>query len=103
MLCEDNGCSDKGSRKGIMSKKEYVEKLLAIVTETNKFITVSKEDETNHCEQRITAILKKLKQDDWTDNKLFERLRPTGSGITRLYGLPKIQRDGVPIGPILSA
>ena len=32
---------------------------------------------------------------------LYDKLRPTGSTIPRLYGVSKMHKDGVPLRPIL--
>ena len=42
-----------------------------------------------------------LKQHGIISSQIFERIRPTGTAIPRLYGLPKIHKDGVPLRPIL--
>ena len=39
--------------------------------------------------------------DSIIDKDLYNKLRPTGSTIPRLYGLPKVHKDGVPLRPIL--
>lgn len=52
-------CLDKGVGIVIMNRKAYIEKLLANVTGTNEFISVSNEkDKTNHSDQQLTIILK---------------------------------------------
>ena len=46
--------------------------------------------------------LKVLKDNEFTDNKLYYYLKPTDSPAPRFYGQPKIHKPGVPIRPIVS-
>ncbi|VDP86425.1 unnamed protein product [Echinostoma caproni] len=58
-------------------------------------------DKTPQIEKSLSTILRKLKQKDSIDTATFERIRPTGTTIPRLYGLPKVHKSGVPLRPIL--
>ncbi|VDP90695.1 unnamed protein product [Echinostoma caproni] len=58
-------------------------------------------DKTPQIEKSLSTILRKLKQKGSIDTATFERIRPTGTTIPRLYGLPKVHKSGVPLRPIL--
>ena len=45
--------------------------------------------------------LKRLKNQNVISDKTFERIKPTGTVIPRLYGLPEIHKPHVPLRPIL--
>ena len=55
-------------------------------------------DPTDSTERKTTTLIKKttLSED------LCKKLSPTGSRPPRLYGLPKIHKEGVPLRPIVS-
>jgi len=53
-------------------------------------------------EERVTSLLKKLKDRNKITDTLFDKLKPTGSQPPRLYGLAKIHKDSVPVRPVLS-
>ena len=53
-------------------------------------------------ERQVIDCLKRLKNEGFINQELYDRVRPSGSTITRLYGLPKIHKPGIPIRPILS-
>ena len=58
-------------------------------------------DRTDEIETQLTDCLKRLQKDGVISECDLERLRPVGTHIPRLYGLPKIHKDGVPVRPIL--
>ena len=45
--------------------------------------------------------MRTLKQNGLIDTGTFNRIRPTGTVIPRLYGLPKVHKEGLPFRPIL--
>jgi hypothetical protein len=54
-------------------------------------------DPTDSIERKTTSLLKKSILPEET----YKQLRPTGSRPPRLYGLPKVHKEGVPPGPYL--
>ena len=94
---------DKGSGIVLLNKKDYISKLDAILADQSKFTVVPDgKDLTDQIEQQLTNLLKKIKNEGYINQNLYERIKPSGSTIPRLYGLPKIHKSGVPIRPILS-
>ena len=55
-------------------------------------------DPTESTERKTTSLIKKSTLPEELSNKLC----PTGSRPPRLYGLPKIHKEGVPLRPIVS-
>ena len=93
---------DKGSGVVIMDRSDYLDKMQRILNDNTKFQHKTREkDKTSVIERKISKELSELKQRGVIDSKLFENLKPTGSNIPRLYGLPKIHKDGIPLRPIL--
>ncbi|CAH8572715.1 unnamed protein product [Dicrocoelium dendriticum] len=93
---------DKGSGAVIMDRTEYVQKMKLILSDSSKFVRCEREkDKTDYTETQLTKCLKSLVTDGHITKERYERIRPTGSIIPRLYGLPKIHKPGAPLRPIL--
>ena len=52
-------------------------------------------------EQRMVTCPKRLKEQGTINETLYGNLRPHGTTTSRLYGLPKIHKQGIPVRPIL--
>ena len=61
-----------------------------------------KGDPTATQEAKIGQISRGFVEKEEISNDLYERLRPTGRQLPRIYGLPKIHKDGVPLRPIVA-
>ena len=59
-------------------------------------------DNTAKIESHIQRRLLELKKEGLLPSKIYSRIRPTGSQRPRMYGLPKIHKQDVPLRPILS-
>ena len=93
---------DKGSGIVLLNKEEYISKMNKILCDEKKFSHDPKDkDKTAVIEKQLTKILKQMLDDSIIDKDLYDKLRPTGSTIPRLYGVPKVHKDGVPLRPIL--
>ena len=83
---------DKGAGIVIINKADYIDKMQTILQDEQKFLkTPSENDRTSMIESKLTDCLKRLHQQNLITNELFTRLKPTGSNIPRMYGLPKVQ------------
>ena len=93
---------DKGAGVVLLDRADYLCKMDGILGDRTKFLLTNNEkDKTTAIERGIAKKLRILKQQGIISSQLFERIRPTGTVIPRLYGLPKIHKDGVPLRPIL--
>ncbi|CAH8493014.1 unnamed protein product [Dicrocoelium dendriticum] len=93
---------DKGAGIVLMNKSDYIDKMNTILRDASKFRKVQNEkDRTPAIEKTMTRLLRRLKQNNIIDSDTFEYARPSGTVIPRLYGLPKIHKQGVPLRPIL--
>lgn len=96
---------DKGTGVVIMNKSKYIEKMSAILNDTNTFVPlgpVSTHDKTSRNEAKLQKYLLGLVKSNNLPRDIYDEVRPTGSQRPRLYGLPKIHKTGVPLRPILS-
>ena len=98
---------DKGSRIVILNRTDYIEKVEAILSDTNKFKLSPNIDfyKISHKIERKVRnfLLNSLKKPGLISEQEYKRLYPNGSFIGILYGLPKVNKSGTPIRPICSA
>ena len=98
--------ADKGNTVVILNKNknDYSLKMKKILSDTSKFqkLSIDKNKVLNHIvnmENRITQVLKKLKEKQQISQKKYMTLHPVGSRQGILYGCAKIHKpikDGVP-------
>ena len=91
---------DKGNGVVIMNRSDYLD-ILDIVSDPTKFKLLT-EDPTEQRETRLQNFLYRLYKRGELDESTYKCIRPTGSNPSQMYGLPKIHKDGVPLGPIIS-
>ncbi|CAH8606449.1 unnamed protein product [Schistosoma rodhaini] len=73
-----------------------------ILEDATKFYKPKGErDKTLQIEKQLTDIVKNLKNKGIITQDLYDHIRPMGSIIPRLYGLPKVHKAGLPLRPIL--
>ena len=96
---------DKGNGIVILDKTNYIEKMMEILNDYQKFEKV--EDDTFaillRCEDKLNRYLRTLKANDIISKELYSELHATGSQPGIIYGLPKIHKPNCPLRPILSA
>ena len=86
---------DKGSGIVLLNKEEYISKMNKILCDEKKFSHDPKDkDKTAVIEKQLMKILKQTLNDSIIDKDLYDKIRPTGSTIPRLYVLPKVHKDG---------
>ena len=96
--------ADKGNTVVILNKNDYNLKMKKILTDASKFqkLSIDKNKVLNHIvnmENRITEVLKKLKENQQISEKKYKDLHPVGSRPNILYGRAKIHKpveDGFP-------
>ena len=96
---------DKGRATVILTRDEYVQKMLTILQDQSKFVCLGPCDEfdcTLKTEKKLQSYLKRLRTRKEISLDVYDRITPTGSARPRLYGLPKVHKPGVPLRPILS-
>ena len=71
-----------------------------LLTAQNRFVDTH--DNTARIEGSIRRSLLILLKSEALARSVYEAVRPSGSQKSRLYGLPKMHKDGVPLRPILS-
>ena len=83
-----------------MNHTDYIRKLYNIVNDTSKFNQLTS-DPTEKREARLQGYLYRLYQSGHLDEASYKRIRPTASNLSRLFGLPKIHKQGTLVRPII--
>ncbi|CAF2662000.1 unnamed protein product [Rotaria sp. Silwood2] len=93
---------DKGRCVVLLDKVDYLSKIHSILNDTTKFSFLSY-DPTIARETKLIKLLNRL-LDEGSISKEFNNLaKPFGSIPGRLYGLPKVHKEDVPLRPVVSA
>ena len=104
--------SDKGNSVVILNKLDYVDRMNQLLADETKFrkLVVKEGKDYNYVinqELRISKFLRDLKIKGSMKEEIYERLNPTGTQPSVLYGLSKVHKATVnntpKLRPILSA
>lgn len=88
--------ADKGGAAVILDKEDYVSKM-------NEHLRCGSYKKLNN--NPIPKIMKEVRKtivDSSLNDKLKKKLIPSCETIPRIYGLPKIHKEGVPLRPIVN-
>ena len=93
---------DKGNCVVLLRKSDYIVELENLLNDNTKFRLLD-EDPTIKREEKLIRYLRKLKSEGSITNKLYDKLRPSGSQPARFYGLPKVHKTNHPLRPICAS
>ena len=82
---------DKGNGVVIMDRVIYNQQMYALLNDKNKFKKLS-EDSTKLREGQLQRYLRELNKKQFLDDATYERIYPSGSQPSRLYGTPKVHK-----------
>ena len=103
---------DKGSGVVVMDRANYVDKMMKILDDVTKFRVIDADKPTRgrkplvshpllQKEADLDRVLTSMKEK--LPNDVRNEIRPHGSRLAHMYGLPKLHKQGVPLRPVLSA
>jgi len=87
---------DKGNATVVLNTVDYKQKITSLL-EDPSYRRLAK-DPTDSTEQKTSLLLK----NSTLTEDICKQLRPAGSRPQRLYGLPKIHKERVPLRPIVN-
>ena len=90
--------ADKGTHLVVMDK-EYISKAQELLKEET--YRIIPEDPTNKHKNKLIQLLKKIKTEGGIHEENYKKMYPTGAGIPKFYELPKVNKAGVPLRPIV--
>ncbi|CAF1691132.1 unnamed protein product, partial [Adineta ricciae] len=94
--------ADKGRSVVVLDREDYLNKMEILISDHTTFKPIEN-DPTITEENRLIRKLRQLKERGFISESEYNFCYPCESQPTRLYGLPKVHKDGVPLRPILSA
>jgi hypothetical protein len=93
---------DKGSGVVLLDMASYCDKMKPILDDRTKFVPDDTDDNTATLEQEVSREIQLLLEGHFISEDLARTLRPRGTQMPQMYGLPKIHKPNVPLRPILS-
>ena len=93
--------TDKGVALVVMKREEY-EKKAEQLLETTTYTTINN-DPTTRYKNKLINLLKSIKTQGGINEAFYKKLYPTGAGVPKFYGLPKIHKKETPLRPIVSS
>lgn len=100
MVCK----ADKGNVTVIMKIDDYEEKMGTLVNDQNTYKCTTDDPFklTKTMENKNKALLIRLEKDGYIDSYTRNRLTAKHSNPPRIYGMPKIHKNGTPLRPVVS-
>ena len=86
----------KGRCMVVMDKIEYIEKMEEKLSDHTTYKKIDN-DPTIEIKEKISEELKMMETKGEINNKMYLRLLPSTTQIPRMYGLPKIHKEGYPL------
>ena len=93
--------AEKGTCLVVMDKEDYINKAQDLLKEET--YRIIPEDPTNKQKNKLIQLLKKIKTEGDINEDNYKKMYPSGGGIPKFYGLPKVHKAGVPLRPIVSS
>ncbi|XP_072048297.1 uncharacterized protein [Amphiura filiformis] len=92
--------ADKGRATVVMDKTEYQQKMCALLSDSKTYEKLDRDPTPKH-KRELVSILHRLEKDDKIKKADKQFLYPTSENVPRIYGSPKIHKDGTPLRPIV--
>ena len=93
--------ADKGNKTVILSSTEYHDKMQALLNDENTYRKL-KSDPTAKITKKIGVLVDEWRENKYIDPRTHRKLKVTSSNPPRIYGLPKIHKQGRPLRPVVS-
>ena len=93
--------ADKGVAQVVLNTEDYKKKAEDLLNQNTYRALTS--DPTMRLKNKMINLLKSIKSKGGITEELYKRLYPTGAGSPKFYWLPKIQKPGMPLRPIVSS
>ena len=95
---------DKGVALIVMDKTEYITKCEALLQDNSVYQHLTK-DTSPTIHKELVKILQDYKNNNFISETEYTQVKPHGSNspAARVYGLPKIHKNNMPMHPIVSA
>ena len=91
--------ADKGVAMIVLDRDDYIRKAESLLTQP-AYKTIDR-DPTSNIKVKLITTLRKIKKDTNLDEGTYKTVYSTGCVPPKLYGLPKIHKNGNPLRPII--
>ena len=91
--------ADKGNSTVVMDRSSYDSKMIEMLSDEKTYKEL-KAHPAKKSETKMKTLLRAKK--DKFRGHVYKKLNTTDGLIPKLYGLPKIHKEGVPLRPIVS-
>ena len=92
--------ADKGNTTVVPSAEDYRDKMSQLLDDP-AYVRVDR-DPTAKRERQMRSVVDDICRRGQMSEELAKKLKPSHSSAPRMYGLPKIHKEGVPLRPITS-
>jgi hypothetical protein len=93
--------ADKGGKTVVMLKTQYTLKMQSLVSDQNTYKIINR-DPTLRVQRDLNAVLKTTYDKNEINWYQYNKLTAHNTVCPKIYGLPKIHKDNVPLRPIVS-
>ena len=93
--------ADKGNCVVVMDKQQYHYKALSLLNDKSTYAVLNS-DPTSKTQRKLDKMLLDLKKADKISDSTYKMLYSSDGVCSRIYGLPKIHKPGIPLRPIVS-
>ena len=92
--------ADKGRATVVMDKVEYHEKMCTLLSDSKTYEKLTDNPTQKH-KRELEKILKRLEHENKIEKDDRRFLSPNSEAVPRIYGSPKIHKEGTPLRPIV--
>ena len=89
--------ADKGVAMVVIDKEDYIQKAETVFAQP-AYRTIDR-DPTKKLKAKLITTCRKIKRDTNMDEGMYKAMYPTGCNPLKFYGLPKIHKLVLPLGP----
>lgn len=90
--------ADKGNVTVVLSTEEYKRKVAELLNDP-AYVKIQR-DPTAVKERKMKQVIEDIRRSGDMSDELAKKLKPNHSTAPRLYGLPKVHKEGTPLRPI---
>ena len=102
MVNGENGENIRIPPPKLLDREEYIQKMEQKLSDTTTYRAIQK-DPTKKLQTDLASQLQQLQANNTIPLHLHRRLYPTETQIPRMYGLPKIHKEGYPLREIVDS
>ncbi|XP_055691261.1 uncharacterized protein LOC129794533 [Lutzomyia longipalpis] len=95
-------CADKGNKTVIMDRSAYEDKMKALVGDQDSYKLLNR-DPTQKYQRMVNELVRDLYDKNVIDFEEKMRISISNAIPPRMYGLPKIHKEGTPMRPVVSS